>query len=82
MKTQKENIIYNIFFCVFIIMYLKMHYYIKFIMFFFRVFVIMYLKNALLDMCYFLIFSHIYIYLVSRKMAQDCKRAPTDQRGD
>ena len=42
-------------------MYLKMHYYIKFIMFFFRVFIIMYLKNALLDMCYFLIFSHIYI---------------------
>ena len=47
MKTQKENIIDMI----------------LFIILFFRVFIIMYLKNALLDMCYFLIFGHIYIYI-------------------
>ena len=35
-----------------------------FIMFLFHVFIIMYLKNALLDMGYFLIFSHIIYYII------------------
>ena len=41
-ENTKKNFVYNVFFCAFIIIYLKMH---------------------LLDMCYFLIFGHIYIYI-------------------
>ena len=55
-KHNKYDIFMIFFFRVFIIMYLKMHYYIKVYNVFFRVFIITYLNNALLDV----LFSHFW----------------------
>ena len=50
---------------------------------FFCVFIIMYLKNALLDMCYFLIFGHICNWITDQLNNNDfVEQSATGQDND